>query len=63
VGWVSYINKACVTIVWHVIVNNMLMSKVFIFMCEVALNALKVMKICMKHSQTSPIWDELTKKA
>jgi hypothetical protein len=40
----------------------MLVSKDFIFMCEVAFNALKTMKLYMKHSQTSAIWDELTKK-
>lgn len=49
VGWVSYVSIACVTIVWHLIVNNMLVSKVFILMCEVAFNALKPMKIYMQH--------------
>ncbi len=49
VGWVSYVNIACATIVWHLIVNNMLVSKVFILMCEVAFNALKPMKIYMQH--------------
>jgi hypothetical protein len=63
VSWVNYVNIACVTIVGHLIVNNTLVNNVFILMCEVAFNALKTMKIYMKHQQTSAIWNELKKKA